>query len=363
MLTINTKEFESALSKCSKFIYKKATSEVLRGVRIEYLDNICTMAATNLENTIVVKLNSAISDSNIEFVLMDIASIGKVSKFFTDNISFDLDGDAIAVSSGNKTIKGKFIDSSEFPIIMSLDKMKIIASNNVNGLSFDKLYSKMKHAISNDDARPLLTGIHFDKDFIAASNGFTISKFDNNIIDANFTIRQDSVKSFNLIGDGILSIGYFGNDQDDQFYFFTDNNITLYGRLLTGVFPDINRVIPDLSKEHESFEIDSKDIIESLDFLIGLGAEFVKIDGNKIIGVGKDKNDKDISETEIKNLNINIIFGFNPKYVRDAIKEQLQSKFVKFDIFSSRSPFTITSSDDNNKDSGLFICMPMAIGY
>ena len=359
MLTINTKEFENALLKCSKFTYKKAALKILEGVKIEYLDNICTMVATNLENTIIVKLNSAISDSNIEFVLMDIASIGKVSKFFTDSISFDLDGDAIAVSSGNKTIKGKFIDSSEFPIIMSLDKMKVIASNNVNGLSFDKLYSKMKHAISNNDAKPLLTGIHFDKDFIAASTGFVISKFANNIIDANFTIRQDSVKSFNLIGDGVLSIGYF---EDSPFYFFTDNNITLYGRLLTGVFPDINQVIPDSSKEHESFEIDGKDIIESLDFLIGLGAEFVKIDGNKIIGIGKDKNDKNIAEAEIKNLNVNTAFGFNPKYVRDAIKEQLQSKTVKFDVFSKNSPFAITNADNaNNDDSSLFVCMPAFI--
>jgi DNA polymerase III sliding clamp (beta) subunit (PCNA family) len=105
MLTINTKEFENALLKCSKFAYKKASLKVLQGVRVEYLDGICTMTATNLSDTIIIKLNSAISDSNIAFILMDIASINKVSKFFTDNISFNLDGNNILVSSGNKIIK------------------------------------------------------------------------------------------------------------------------------------------------------------------------------------------------------------------------------------------------------------------
>jgi len=247
---------------------------------------------------------------------------------------------------------------------MSLDKIKIIASNNVNGLKFDKLYSKMKHSISNDLNKSLLTGIHFDKDFIVTCDTFTISKFNNDIIDCNFTITQDSAKSFGLIGDGILSIGSFS---DSPFYFFTDNNITLYGWLLVGTFPNINNIIPDFSKDHESFEVNSKDMVEALDFMISLDIESVKMDGNKVITNWKNKNKKDgkniNAETEIKNLNVKTVFGFNPKFVKDAIREQLQSKIIKFDVFSSRSPFVITNADinTNNKDSGLFICMPMTI--
>jgi DNA polymerase III sliding clamp (beta) subunit (PCNA family) len=174
MITLSKKELVSALSKCSKVLPKKPSLEVLTGVNIVCKDGVCKFVATDLENEITIKLNSATFDNDISFVLMDIASLSKAIKLFGEVITFEQVDNSIVVSSGSKSIKVKCLDSKEFPEYNLLGEFKVNSQFKVNGKELGNLCNKVAYAVSKELERPVLTTVCFRKNYVTATNGFII---------------------------------------------------------------------------------------------------------------------------------------------------------------------------------------------
>jgi DNA polymerase III beta subunit len=364
MITLSKKELVSALSKCSKVLPKKPSLEVLTGVNIVCKDGVCKFVATDLENEITIKLNSATFDNDNSFVLMDIASLSKAIKLFGDVITFEQVDNSVVVSSGSKSIKVKCLDSKDFPEYNLLGEFKVNYQFKVNGKELENLCAKVAYAVSKENARPALTTVCFRKNYITATNGFIISKVDNNFFECkkDLLFPDKAVKLFELIGDGNLYIGVY--QSSDLRYCLEDENISLKGILLSGNFPDVDQIIPTHRDNYTKLTVNRLEFIDALDSMIKIKCRCVKLSGNKIIAQ-KLESVKDMElpdyEIEIANLNVEQAFAFNPKFVYDALKNQFTSDEVLFEVNKPNQPFVITEIGDSEKD-GLFVCMPIHLG-
>jgi DNA polymerase III sliding clamp (beta) subunit (PCNA family) len=352
MITIQTKDFENAAKKCMKFIGKKTTLPVLANIKVEYKNHVCTMMATNLENFICVNVPCK-ADSDIAFVFSDTIAINKAIKFFGNEINFEISENKLIATSGNKSVKQDFIQAEEFPPMVWPEQMTDCVSSIVKGAEFDKLYHKCNHAISKDQARPMLMGLIFTPESIFTSDGFCATKMINGIIDAKFVISDGACKNFNLIDTGILHIG---KKNGNAFYFFGDQDTAISGWLLEGIAPNVNQALPDQAAVHETYEVERKSMIDALQFAINMGANGnVKFSGNKILA-GADEN---LIEVELKGDFGLIEFRFNPNILLDALSTQFETDTVDFEVWGANNmPFVVTG-DPND---GLFICMPLHWG-
>ena len=358
MFTVATKDFKSAFEKCLKFVGKKSSLPVLNGVKVEYKDNFCTMLATNLDNYISVRI-PGVGDKNVAFVFSDTPVINKSLKFFGDKISFDLDNvNTLIVTSGNKSIKQTAIDASEFPPMIDPLKFENVVSEKVNGKDMDNIYRKMKHCVSEDEARPVLQGIQFQSSMITGTDGFVACKFVNNIIDAKFNIPLAAIKNFNLFDDGVLFIGTV--EDDYQYYYFASEDMTIAGNLIKGNFPDVTAVIPSMTRNHESYRINRKEMIDALNFTISMGCGRVVLDKNHITGHSSEDVETTITtDLPKREEEGNIVFSFNPSLLKDALVDQFNLEEVTLTVFAANFPFLVV---DDNSDNGLFLCMPMRMG-
>ena len=351
MLTIATKDFDGAMKKCMRFIIKKATLPVLANVKVEYKNSLCTMSATTLQDYICVNVPGK-SDQDVAFVFTDTVAINKAIKFFGDAISFELEENKVIARSGNKSVKQEFIAAEEFPAMVWPEQLTDTVSALVNGLDFDKIYRKCKHAISTEETRPMLTGMMFGKDGIYTTNGICAVMMINKFIAAKFTIPETAVRNFNLVDDGIL---YVGKKDSTPFYFFGDKNVAISGWMLDGNVPDINQVIPSRDRTHETYGVSRKEMIDALQFAINMGAtDKVKFANNKISG-GTDEN---IVNVDLPGQFGLIEFSFNPNLVLGALNTQFETNVVTFEVWAHNSAFVITGSPDD----GVFVCMPMHLG-
>lgn len=358
MLTIQTKDFDNAMKKCMKFVQKKAMLPVLANVKVEYKNNLCTMSATTLQDYICVNV-PGIADQDIAFVFSDTVAINKSIKFFDDTIGFELEEDKVVATSGNKSVKQNFIASEEFPVMVWPEQLTDAVSAQVNGLEFDKIYRKCKHAISTDDARPLLTGMIFDKDGIYTTDGCCAVKMINGFIDAKFDIPESAVKNFNLVDNGIL---YIGKKNGNSFYFFGDKNVALAGMLLEGNAPNVNQVIPNQSEQHETYEVNRKEMMNALLFAINTKpSDSIKGSSTKVTFANNaisTSNNGNVTSTNLSGEYGLIEFSFNPELVYEALNEQFETSVVTFEVWANNRAFLI-SGDPND---GMFLCMPMHLG-
>lgn len=362
MITLSKKELVSALSKCSKVLPKRPSLGVLKGINVVCKDGVCKFVATDLENEITIKLNSATFDNDISFVLMDIVALSNAIKLFGEVITFDQVDNNIIVSSDTKSMKVQCLDNKEFPGYNLLGEFKVNYQFKANGKELGNLCNKVAYAVSKGDVRPLLTTVVcFRKNYVTATNGFILSKVDNNFFECekDLLFPDRAIKLFELIGNGNLYIGVY--QSSDLRYCFEDENISLKGMLLSGNFPDVEYVIPKDIYNFTKYTINRVEFIDALDSMIKIKCRCVKLSGNKIIAQ-KLESEKDMElpdyEIEIDNLNVEQAFAFNPKFVYDALKNQFDSDVILLNFDKANKAFVITGGED----SGLFVCMPIHLG-
>ena len=137
------------------------------------------------------------------------------------------------------------------------------------------------------------------------------------------------------------------NDKKAQFII---NDTIVQTRLIDGVYPETNRLIP-LTFDYE-LTIDAKDLLDAID-----RASFIKNDGVSVIKFSLSEDEcvlssKSVevgSSTEVLNsasfVGNRLEISCNGRYVFDAIKA-LSGSLVKCSLCGEMKPFIIQSVDD-----------------
>ena len=362
--TINRPAFINQLNNVLRAISSKTTIPILTGLKMVVTDHSVILTGSDADITIESTLEAA--DSNYGLSIEEPGAIVLPARFFNEVIKKLPDKQAtievfnglqVRITSGTAefTINGQ--DANNYPHLPEVE------SENTVELASDMLrevIDQTRIAVSKQESRPILTGIH-----VMLNNGIltAVATDSHRLAQRKVELPETAGLDFDIVLPGVsmTELAKMISDEKDGVKMqITENqalfifgNTHFYSRLLKGNYPETSRLIPETSDTR--LEITASDLLASIERASLLSHEsrnnVVKLTvnpENKIATVSGTSADVGNVEEEI---NADQIVGnpleisFNPDYMRDALKSFGQTKIL-ISFTTALRPFTLVPTEE-----------------
>lgn len=366
--TINRSAFLNSLADVQRAISSKTTIPILTGVKIIVNDDGLTL--TGSDSDISIEAFIPVEDEKNQLEIMKTGGIILQARFFNEIVRklpddkmtievLDHFQTLITSASASFTING--LDPNNYPHLPVIDSKESFVLN-VN--LFKQVISQTVIATSTHESRPILTGVNIVIENNTLSAVATDShRLSQRIIPLTMSEEQAQQKYKIIIpGKSLIELSkILEEDAETAEMMITENqvlfkteNLYFYTRLLEGIYPETQRLIPDTSSTSVVFNATS--LLGSIE-----RASLLSHEGkNNVVklSVSKDKVEISGNSPEVGNVQEEINFqsfqgeeielSFNPDYMKDALRTFGQSDIlVKFT--SPIRPFVIVPSEDGKE--------------
>ena len=244
-LQVTQENLAKALSTVARVATNRGTLPVLANVLIKTVDNRLTISATNLDIAITQHIGSKIVEEGAITVparlLQDF-----VNTLPSGVIDIRLDDHKLRIKSGsyNSSING--ISAEDFPVMPAIkqNKPRILP----NKLCREAL-QQVVVAASNDDARPVLTGVYIHTYegnlYMVATDSYRLAekKITTTKEDVSLLVPANAMQDLlRIVADSDEDVEMY---HDDQQVLFKVGDVELVTRLIDGNYPDYRKLIPE----------------------------------------------------------------------------------------------------------------------
>lgn len=363
--SINRSSFVNQLNNVLRAISSKTTIPILTGVKMVVSENQLVLTGSNADITIQSTLN--VTDGENELVIEEPGAIVLPARFFSEivkrlpdkEVTIELhEGFQTKITSGNAefTINGQ--DANNYPHLPEIE------SDSTIKLAPDLLRDVIEQtriAVSKQESRPILTGIHV----VLADNVMTAVATDSHrLAQRKVQVNTgDNNYDFVIPGNSMTELSRMITDEKDDVelqiaenqVLFKFGNSLFYSRLLEGNYPETSRLIPDSADT--TLELDAGSFLAAIERASLLSHQghnnVVKLtinpdnDSAKISGDSADVGnvEEDVNADSISGNDLEI--SFNPDYMSDALRSFGQTK-VLISFTSALRPFTLVPSEDQD---------------
>lgn len=282
--------------------------------------------ATDLELGVEIKIPSKIEEEGT-ITVPGKEFIEALINFPKDKITIETKDEKAVLTCRGNTVSFNTISGGEFP---SLYKDLGVEVSKFKMDEFVDIFSYLSFAVSLEESRPQLTGVYIDKkgevvNFVA-TDGYRMSL---RTVGAGKNKIEDSlIVSVRLINEVLLlkkteDVTLRVNKKENQIIFEV-GDIVLIGRMIEGVFPDYEKVIP---KEFKTIVvIDREQFLQNIRLASVFARDISNIVGieikkntvslvSKAQGVGEGESIMDVRQEGEDNK-----ISFNIKYLFDLVK-------------------------------------------
>lgn len=243
-LQVTQENLTRALNNVARVASSKNSLPILSNVLIKTVDNRVVVAATDLNIAITHYIGSKVSQEG------SITVPARLMQDFVASlpggvIDFSMDETKLHIKSGqyNSTINGSPAD--DYPV---MPQIKNGTSWSIGSVDLKKALQQVVLAASNDDARPILTGVYFHTEksqlHIASTDSYRLAE--KKVAPLKEQVKllvpasamQDLLR---ILGDNEEEIVVTHNEQQ---VLFTVGDIELVARLIDGNYPDYQKLIP-----------------------------------------------------------------------------------------------------------------------
>ena len=347
------------LNHTSKAISSRNLIPILSGIKFELTNEGLYLYASDTD----ISIKSFISNENITEIkeLGSIVIGGKyiveiIRKLPDTDISIEvLDGYKMLISTSNTEFNLNGINPNEFPNLdMEVTKEPIILKTSL----FKNIINQTFFATSQNESRPLLTGINFkisgNSLEVIATDSYRLSK---KHIDLDINLEND----VNIVipGKNLLELSKILTEDEDNLEMHIFNNKILFkykgimflSRLLSGTYPATSSIIPtDFNIVVDCGYYDLYNMIDRASLLtsdrekntikLELSKNELKISSNSPeIGYVEEKIAVDCEDE--------ISISFSSKYMSEAIRSFNRDK-VTLCLNNDSSPIVVKSSEDDS---------------
>ena len=348
-----------SLNHTSKAISSKNLIPILSGIKFELKEEGLYLYASDTD----ISIKSFIPSDKIEEIkeLGSVVISGKyiveiIRKLPDTDISIEvLDGYKMLISTSNTEFNLNGINPNEFP------NLDIEESNEpivLNTSMFKNIINQTFFATSQNESRPLLTGINFkitgNKLEVIATDSYRLSKKEIEI-DTNI----DNEVNIVIPGKNLLELSKILADDDDNIYMhiftnkvlFKYKNIMFLSRLLSGTYPATSSIIPNVF----DIVVDCKyyDLYNMIDRASLLTSDREKNTIKLELSHNELKissNSPEIGYVEEK-INVNcdseLSISFSSKYMSEAIRSFGQET-ITLCLNNDSSPIVVKSKEDES---------------
>lgn len=243
-LQVTQENLSKALGSVARIANTRNTLPILGNVLLKTVDNRLSVSATNLDIAITHYIGSKVATEGAITVPARLMQ-DFVSSLPSGIINLELDENKLHITADQykSTING--VAADDFPV------MPAISSGTewqIPAITFKKGLQQTVLAASNDEARPVLTGVylhgHEGMLYLVATDSYrlaekALTKFKENI---SLLIPAGAMQDLlRILGDGdeVINVTH-----DDQQVLFRVGEVELVSRLIDGAYPDYRKLIP-----------------------------------------------------------------------------------------------------------------------
>lgn len=243
-LQVTQENLNKALGTVARVANTRGTLPVLANVLIKTVNNRLSIAATNLDIAITHYIGAKVSEEG------DITVPARLMQDFVSSLPsgvIDLNLDEyklnIATDQYQSVING--VSAEEFPVMPAIEKGK---RWTVAGSTLKKSLQQVVMAASNDEARPVLTGVLLHtqdgKLYMAATDSYRLAEKELGANDEQIELLVPG----SAMQDLLRILSDFEGDveviSDEQQILFRVGDVELVARLIEGKYPDYRKLIP-----------------------------------------------------------------------------------------------------------------------
>lgn len=360
-LTIKKDLLLDALNKVSKAISTKNLIPVLAGIKFELKKKKLTLTASDNDITIQTSINC---NSDEDFTVESEGSIIIQGKYVLDivrklpdkyiNIEV-IDELKILIYTENSEFNLNGISESEYPNIGLEESKKKV---NLKAGVFKSIVSQTAFASSNEESKPVLTGINFN----IVGDVLECNSTDSYRL-ARKVVKLDSVseENYNIVipSHNIIEFArILGDDEEDvEIHIFSNKvlfktgNLKFESRLINGTYPNTSNLLPDDSFMIISTNLnDFYDVIDRVSILTSDKEKNIvtlETNGNTLFlrsssaEIGRVEEKMPITKNNSEDIRI----SFSAKYMMEALKS-FSTETVDIHFVGEIKPILIKSTED-----------------
>lgn len=365
--TINRATFINKLNDVLRAISSKTTIPILTGIKLVVSDEDVTLTGSDADITIESVLSNA--DEKMELEIASAGSIVLPARFFSEiikklpdkQVTIEVtDGFQTQITSGTAsfTINGQ--DANNYPHLPEIDSENTIS---LAGDVLKEVIGQTVLAVSTQESRPILTGIHL---ILSENQLVAVATDSHRLAQRKINLPTAVSQTYNVIipGKSLQELSRMIDDNrkeiqlriaDNQVLFLLGDTL-FYSRLLEGNYPDTTRLIPDTSDT--TVELNASVFLAAIERASLLSHEsrnnVVKLNIQPEEELAEiSGNSPDVGNVE-EQISVSTVAGqpveisFNPDYMKDALRSFGQSE-IKISFTSALRPFTLvpTENEDN----------------
>lgn len=361
--SVNRNAFLAKLNDVQRAISTKTAIEILMGLKLDLTDDGLTLTGSNADITIQTQLPATASTADL--TIESTGSIVLPARFFSEIVKklpektmkvTVNDHYQATITSGSASFTINGLDAVNYPHLPEIDTAEQLT---IAGDVLKQIISQTVIAVSRQESRPMLTGIH-----VTIHNGelLAVATDSHRLSQRKITLTDAPEVDYDIIvpGDAFRELSRMVDDNEQLHLRVAENQIlftwgttAFYSRLLDGMYPETSRLIPQDSSTQVEFNAGVLlQAIERASLLSHAGQNnVVKLeldtDAQRATLSGNSPEVGNVEE-ELQFSSLSgegIAISFNPDYMKDALRSFGQAT-IKLAFTQPLRPFTLVPSDD-----------------
>ncbi len=352
-----------AISQAIHFTSVKAQLPILSNLLLKASKNSLSIQATNLEMSINIGIGAKVEKEG-EIAVSAKVLFDIVNNLKSEQVELVVDKEILKVVTATFSGEVLALNTSDFPEIPS--KLGIKATE-IELTALKKALNKVVFAVSNDESRPILTGVLFEFTGkilnIIATDGFRLSlakiKHSKDIGVQSLVVPKNILFEIQKLDEG-GGLSFSASPKANQVSFAVPGAL-LSSRLLQGEFPNYKKIIP--SRYTTDINTDKEEMINA----VKLASVFARDASNVLrlktqkgrvqLLAESSKTGKQVNNIDAKTEGEIIEIAFNFKYLLDGLSV-IEAGGVTIELGGQNSPARLV--DETDKDY-LHLVMPVKI--
>lgn len=361
-VTLNRDIFLQELATVQRAISGKTTIQILTGVKIVLTTDGISLTGSNGDISIETYIPS--TDPKAEMIIKQTGAVVLPARFFAEIIrklpdsTFTMEMDeqlSVEITSGLAKFTLNGYNANEYP------QLPVVEQNNLLQIPvrlLNQLINETTFAASVQENRPILTGVHF----VLANGEFKAVATDSHRLSQRVLPMDQQMNHFDMVipAKSLLELARSFRDEEefveisaiDNQVLFKTKRVSFYSRLLEGIYPDTDRLIPTSYETRVIF--DGPQLLAAIERASLMSHEGSNTNNIVQLDIQNDEivlhgNSPEIGNVE-EHLSVeaiegeNLTISFNPDYMKAALKA-IGTGNVAIQFMSSVRPFTLQPNE------------------
>lgn len=243
-LQVTQENLSKALNTVARVANTRGTLPILANVLLKTTNNRLSIAATNLDIAITQYCGAKVKEEGSITIPARLMQ-DFISSLPPSVINLELDDNKLHITTDQYQSVVNGVPAEDFPVMPAIDDGKELS---LAGSELKRALQQVVFAASNDEARPVLTGVYVHSDdghlHLAATDSYrlaarSIPKTGTEVdLLIPVSAMQDVVRIVNDFDEAVQVV------YNDQQVLFKVGDVELVARLIEGKYPDYQKLIP-----------------------------------------------------------------------------------------------------------------------